>query len=200
MTTTTAPISASPLAVSGTTTEAAAITAARHLTEPDRLWICDLSQIWGGTNWLYFAYVLDHGSGRCLGWAPHRVPHTELIATALLQATTERRVNGSAAADRDMSATILGPRFGPASREVPVVFGRGCRHAELDFPQWAIPSAADAALCDAFIGGIRGLADEAELNEDRAWASMPEARRSVAEWIEHAYNRRLPAGSLTGVA
>jgi hypothetical protein len=80
-------------------------------------------------------------------------------------------------------------RFIPAVAEVPVVFGRGCRTAEIDFPQWAIPSAADVAMCDSFLSGIRELVDDQELNQDRAWASMPEARRAVAAWIEEAYNR-----------
>jgi hypothetical protein len=175
-----------PLRIGGVTTDAKAITAARHRIAPDSLWICDLSQIWGGTSWLYFAYVLDHGSGRCLGWAPHRVPHGELITDALVQATTIRgeRLNRQAVA----AETGVGRRFAPAGDEVPVVFGRGCRTAEIDFPQWAIPSAADVALCEAFLGGIRQLVNEQELNEDRAWASMPEAKRAVSAWIAETYN------------
>src|SRR4051794_25633394 len=111
---------ARPWQVSGITTEAAAITAARHRSEPNSLWICDLSQIWGGTSWLYFAYVLDHGSGRCLGWSPHRVPHGELITDALLQATTTRRARIHS--EPDSATSLSGRRFVPASRDVPVVF------------------------------------------------------------------------------
>jgi putative transposase len=171
-----API-ASPIAVEGITTDARTITAARHLRAPDRLWICDISQIWGGTSWLYFAYVLDHGSGRCLGWSPHRVPHAELVAEALRQATTARRAD-----------FIPGPRFAAPSRDVPVVFGGSCRSAAIDFPNWAVPSAGDLALCDGFVGGMRRLADEQEMSEDRAWASMPEAQRAIARWIDFSYN------------
>lgn len=178
---------ASPWAVSGVTTDAGAITAARHRIVPDGLWICDLSQIWGGTSWLYFAYVLDRGSGRCLGWAPHRVPHAELITDALLQATTARR----ALVHSEEGVGTSGPmrRFAPTPSEVPLVFGRGCRNIEIDFPHWAIPSAAGAAMCEAFLAGIRQLVDEQEANEDRAWASMPEAKRAVSAWIDQTYNR-----------
>lgn len=176
----------SPWEVNGITTKAGAITAARHLSAPDSLWICDLSQIWGGTSWLYFAFVLDHGSGRCLGWSPHRVPHGELITDALLQAATQGRARLHSGAGT--AATGLGRRFVPEGDEVPVVFGRGCRSAEVDFPQWAIPSAADVAMCDAFLAGIRQLVDEQERDRDRAWASMPEARRAVSAWIDRRYN------------
>jgi hypothetical protein len=177
---------ARPWQVSGITTEAGAITAARHLSESDSLWICDLSQIWGGTSWLYFAYVLDHGSGRCLSWSPHRVPHGELITDALHQATTARRARTDS--EPGSATSLLGRRFAPARGDVPVVFGRGCRTAEIDFPQWAIPSAADAAMCDAFLAAMRQLVDDQEANEDRAWASMPEARRAVSAWIDQTYN------------
>jgi hypothetical protein len=185
MSTPTAP-TATPWEVSGITTDAKAIAAARHLSAPDTLWICDLSQIWGGTSWLYFAYVLDHANGRCLGWSPHRVLHAELMTDALLRATIARRaqVNGGA----DAALPGAGRRFVPATADVPVVFGRGCRTAEIEFPQWAIPSAADAAMCDAFLAGIRQLVDDQEANEDRAWASMPEAKRAVSAWIAQTYN------------
>src|SRR4029077_1962345 len=175
---------ASPLTLGGITTDARAITAARHLTAPDSLWVCDLSQVWGGTSWLYFAYVLDQGSARCRGWAPHRVPHAQLITDALRQATTPRT-----ARIRAQAGGALGRRFAPVGADVPVVFGRGCRMAEIHFPQWAIPSAAGVAMCDAFLAGIRQLVNEQELNEDRAWASMPEAKRAVSAWIDQTYNR-----------
>jgi transposase InsO family protein len=170
-------IAADPLAVTGTTTDAGAITAGRHSRRANRLWICDISQIWGGTTWLYFAYVLDHSTGRCLGWSPHRVPHAELITDALHQATTARRLRQGADS-----------RFEPVDSEVPLVFGRGCRNAEIDIPHWAIPSAADVALCEVFIGGLRRLVDEQEMSEDRAWASLPEAQRAIGEWIDVQYN------------
>jgi len=180
-----ATIAPDPLAVDGITTDAAAITASRHSRSPDRLWICDLSQVWGGTTWLYFAYVLDCESGRCLGWSPHRVPHGEVISDALRRATTGRRFGA-------------GPRrFEPAEGKVPVVFGRGCRNAEIEIPRWAVPSAADAALCEAFIAGLRRLVDEHELQEDRAWSSFPEAERAIVDWIDERYNppRECRAGS-----
>jgi transposase InsO family protein len=161
------PIEGAPLAIPGTTTDPAAITAARHARAPGRLWVVDLSQVWGGTSWLYFAYVLDRDSRRCLAWSPHRAPHAGLIAAAIRQAVASGRRG----------------RFRPA---VALVFGRGCRTAALDFPRWAIPSASDMALCDAFVGGLRRAAADHE-GESR-WASLPEARTAAAAWIEGTYN------------
>jgi hypothetical protein len=177
MTTTVAPLIEDPLDICGITTDPKAITAARHLRAPDRLWIADLSQVWGGTSWLYFAYVLDRDSRRCLAWSPHRVPHAGLITEAI----------GEAAAGRTAS------RFPPAAA---LVFGRGCRTAGFEFPHWAIPAASDAALCEAFVGGLRQAAADHE-GESR-WASIPEARRAAGAWIEDTYNVRSVGGSLRG--
>jgi transposase InsO family protein len=158
---------ADSLDVPGTTSDLAAITAARHARAPGRLWIADLSQVWGGTSWLYFAYVFDRDSRHCVAWSPHRVPHVELIAEALREAATGR----------------LGTGLQPP---VAVVFGRGCRTAGLDFPRWAIPAASDVALCDSFVAGLRQAA--ADNHGECRWASFPEAQRAAAAWIDHAYN------------
>ena len=191
MTTTTVPTIEGSLRIRGITTDPKAINAARHLRAVDRLWVCDLSQIWGGTSWLYFAFVLDHASGRCLGWSPHRLPHPELVAHALTDAVAGR-----------LEDVEDQRRFAPsASADVPVVFGRGCRTAEIDFPRWAIASASDAARCTSFVAALRReLVDEEELGEDRAWASVPEAQRVIADWIEFAYNARRATPELGRVA
>jgi transposase InsO family protein len=161
------PIEGAPLAIPGITTDLAAITAARHNHAPGRLWIADLSQVWGGTSWLYFAYVLDRDSRHCVAWSPHRVPHVELIAEALREAAGAR----------------LGTGLQPP---VAVVFGRGCRTAGLDFPRWAIPAASDAAFCDSFVAGLRQAA--ADHDGECRWASFPEARSAAAAWIAETYN------------
>jgi transposase InsO family protein len=167
-----------PLDIPGVTTDAPAITAARHAHIPGRLWIADLSQVWGGTSWLYFAYVLDRDSRRCLAWSPHRAPHAGLIAEAI----------------RDAAAGGSRSRFQPAAA---LVFGRGCRIADFHFPRWAIPAASDVALCDAFVGALRQAAADHE-GESR-WASIPEAREAAAAWIETIYNPHRAAGQLQPV-
>jgi transposase InsO family protein len=160
------PIEGTQLAIPGITTDLAAITAARHARAPGRLWIADLSQVWGGTSWLYFAYVLDRDSRSCLAWSPHRVPHAGLITQAIREAASGPR-----------------PRFRPPPA---LVFGRGCWTADFHFPRWAIPSASDTALCDAFVAGLRQAAADQE-GESR-WASFPEARKAASAWIEETYN------------
>lgn len=166
------------LDVPGMTTDPSAVAAARRAQGLDRLWICDLTQIWGATCWLYFAFVLDRDSRRCLGWSPHQVPHADLVTDALVQAvaTSSRSV-------------------------VPVVFGRGCRTAQVDFPRSAMSSAADAALCDAFVAALRReFVDQSEVvqaeDHERAWASPAEAKLAIGEWIAECYNRPSPARPL----
>lgn len=168
---------ASTLELPGLTTAAAAISAARHAHASDRLWVVDTSQIWAGTCWLYFSFVLDTHSRRCRGWLPHRVPHSELVRGALEVAAQSRAED---------------------SRETAVVFTNHCRDAGLDFPTWAIPSASDGALAQAFSVLLRrALLDR----EEWELVSHAEGRAAIETWIFDCYNpnvrpRRFVAASL----
>jgi transposase InsO family protein len=171
-----APTRPDALQVLGVTLEPAAIIAGRHARGPNRLWIVDLSQVWGGTTWLYFAYVLDRDTGRCLSFSPHRVPHAELVSDALREAV--------AGVDAELELPV------------PIVLGRGCRTAELEIPNWALPSAWHAARAEAFVRALRQAA--ADNQGECRWASFAEARGAARAWIDQNYNsahavRRLPA-------
>jgi transposase InsO family protein len=160
-----------------------AVLAARTERAPERLWLLDLSQIWGATCWLYFGYVLDCHTGRCVGFAPHRVPHAELLSRALQMAVAEREP-----CDPDDD-----PPPGVA-----VVFGRRCHLAGLQHQPWALPSASNLALAESFLADIRrNLVDDVE------WMTEAHAQAALGGWIVDHYNpgsaaRRFPPANGNG--
>ena len=64
------------------------------VTEPDRVWVSDITQIRCEEGWLYLAVVLDLYSRRVIGWAAGKVNAAELVLRALKHAWRTRWPNG----------------------------------------------------------------------------------------------------------
>jgi putative transposase len=52
-------------------------------TEPDRVWVADMTYIWIPERWLYLAVIIDLFSRRVVGWSMAEHMRTELVLTAL---------------------------------------------------------------------------------------------------------------------
>ncbi len=52
-------------------------------TEPNRIWLGDITDIPTGEGWLYLAVLLDAYSRRVVGWSMGEDPATELVLRAL---------------------------------------------------------------------------------------------------------------------
>src|SRR5437868_7681684 len=64
-------------------------------SEPDRLWISDITYVRTWEGWLYLAVILDAFSRRVVGWALADHLRTELATEALQMALTSRRPGAS---------------------------------------------------------------------------------------------------------
>lgn len=62
-------------------------------TEPDRVWVADMTYIWTGEGWLYLAVVIDLFSRRVVGWSMADHMRTELVLTALEAALGQRQAS-----------------------------------------------------------------------------------------------------------
>ena len=51
--------------------------------KPNQVWCGDVTYVWSGTQWLYFACVIDLYARRIIGWACSTTPDTELTMKAL---------------------------------------------------------------------------------------------------------------------
>ena len=60
------------------------------VTEPNRVWVADVTYVWTWEGWLYLAAIVDLFSRRVVGWATADHMRTELVLEALARATGER--------------------------------------------------------------------------------------------------------------
>jgi len=61
------------------------------VSEPDRVWVSDITYIKTQEGWLYLAVVIDLYSRRIVGWATQSRQPTDLVIKALLMAVWRRK-------------------------------------------------------------------------------------------------------------
>lgn len=65
------------------------------VSEPNRVWVSDITQIRASNGWLYVATVMDLYSRRIVGWAAGAMNEADLVVQALNDAWACRRPDGS---------------------------------------------------------------------------------------------------------
>lgn len=62
-----------------------------HVSEPDRVWVSDITYLWTREGWLYLAVILDLFQRQVVGWSmSHRI-NKKLVMDALRMAIWHRR-------------------------------------------------------------------------------------------------------------
>jgi putative transposase len=143
-------------------------------TEPNRLWVADLSEIATWEGKLYLAVVVDCFSRRCVGWAMAEHMRAELVVQALEMALWQRRP--------DIGLVHHSDRGG---QYVSLIFGQTARAAGIDISMGAKGCALDNAVCESFFATLKK-----ELTRRRSWATRRELESAIFAWIEGWYNRR----------
>ena len=143
-------------------------------TEPNRLWVADLSEIATWEGKLYLAVVVDCFSRRCVGWAMADHMRAELVVEALEMALWQRR-----------PAVGLVHHSDRGGQYVSLIFGQTARAAGIDISMGAKGCALDNAVCESFFATLKK-----ELTRRRSWPTRRELETAVFAWIEGWYNRR----------
>lgn len=145
----------------------------RHFSasEPNRLWVADITYVPTWTGFLYLAVVIDVFSRRVVGWAMATHLRTELVLKALEMALGQRRPSGVIHhSDRGCQYTSL-------------AFGQRCREAGIQPSMGSVGDCYDNALCESFFATL-----ECELLDRCSFATPADARLAVFEFIEGWYN------------
>jgi putative transposase len=143
-------------------------------TEPNRLWVADLTEVptWEGK--LYLAIVIDCFSRRVVGWSRAEHMRAELVVEALEMAVRSRKPEAGLVHHSDQGSQYVSLRFGQRCREAGIRVSIGAR-----------ASALDNAACEAFFASLK----RERLNR-RSWPTRREARSAIFEYVESWYNPR----------
>jgi len=64
-----------------------------NISQPDRVWVTDVTYVRTWEGWLYVAIVLDLFSRKVIGWAARQTIHRDLALDAILMAVRQRSPN-----------------------------------------------------------------------------------------------------------
>lgn len=141
-------------------------------SEPDRLWVADITYVRTGSGWLYVAVVMDAFSRRVVGWAMSAVLETTLVLDALNMALWNRRPAAGVVHHSDQGCQYTSLAYGRRLAEAGVVPSMG-----------STGDAYDNALAEAFFATF-----EVELLDRHTFIDRGAARRAIFDYIEGWYN------------
>jgi putative transposase len=146
-------------------------------SEPDQLWVADLSYLrcWEGT--VFFSFVIDAFSRKVLGWQMASHMRTTLVLDALRMA--------------------LGARRHGADVQLVHHSDRGSQYTSFDYTQTlqdhgvlasvgSVGDAYDNAMAESFVDSFK-----TELISDRVWRTRSQLELAVVEYIGWFNNDRL---------
>lgn len=153
-------------------------------SEPNRLWVTDITYIWTWQGWLYLCVFLDVFSRKVIGWSIDDTMETRMVLDALNMALTRRNPSAGLIghSDRgsqyasDLYRTLLGKRG---------ILQSMSRKGDC----W------DNAVAESFFASIKG-----DLIDRRSWSTKASVEAAVQEWIEVFYNCERRHSSLGNVS
>lgn len=146
-------------------------------TEPNRLWITDITEHATGEGKLYCAAVIDAYSRLVVGWSIAEHMRTELVTDALGMAIIRRRPDNAS----NGPGTILHSDHG--SQYTSWAFGRRLRDAGLLASMGTVGDCYDNAMMESFWGTL-----QLEVLDRQTWDTRTQLANAIFEWIECWYN------------
>ena len=143
-------------------------------SEPNRLWVADITYLPTWQGFRYLAVVLDAFSRRVVGWAMADHLRTELVLDALEMALWNRRPPPGLVHHSDHGCQYTSLAFGSRCRQVGIAVSMG-----------SVGDCYDNALAESFFATL-----ECELIARSCWRTHTEARMAVFDYIEGFYNPR----------
>ena len=143
-------------------------------TEPNVLWVADITYLRTWEGWLYLAAVQDAYSRRIVGWAMAEHMRSELVADALQMAVHRRRPQPGLVHHSDQGAQYVSLGFGQQARDAGIAVSMGSKG-----------DAFDNAVAESFFATIKK-----ELVHRQPWPSRRDLSSAVFEYIEAFYNRQ----------
>lgn len=142
-------------------------------TEPDQLWVADITYVPTLAGFLYLAVVLDVFSRRVVGWAMDSTMPAQLVVDALNMAVFRRKPK----------SVIHHSDHG--SQYTSIAFTKRCEHLGVTMSMGSVGDCYDNAMSESFNATL-----ECELFAFHRFANRREAGLAIFEFIESFYNMR----------
>lgn len=142
-------------------------------TEPNRLWLTDITEHWTDEGKLYLCAIKDVFSNRIVGYSIDSRMKKSLAVNALRNACARRNVSG----------TVVHSDRGSQFRSR--AFVAELNHHGLTGSMGRIGACGDNAAMESFFA----LLQKNVLNQ-RRWRSREQLRLAIVTWIEATYHRR----------
>jgi putative transposase len=140
-------------------------------SQPNQLWVADITFVPTASGFLYLAVVLDAWSRKIVGWSMANHLRAELVIDALEMAIGQRQPGG------------VIHHSDQGSQYTSLAFGKRCQEAGVRPSMGSVGDAYDNAMCESFFATL-----ECELLDRRRFASQAEARMACFSFIEGWYN------------
>ena len=141
------------------------------VSDPNKLWIADITYVPTWSGFLYLAVVIDAFSRRVVGWAMASHLQSELVLSALNMALWQRQPEG------------VIHHSDQGSQYTSLAFGKRCQEAGVRPSMGSVGDCFDNAMCESFFATL-----ECELLDRRCFHTHKEARLAIFEYIEGWYN------------
>jgi putative transposase len=142
------------------------------VTEPNRVWVTDVTAIATGDGWLYLAPMLDLHSRRVVGWAASASNDTDLALDALRRALRARRPPPGLLHHTDRGSPYASDDYRAELRA-----NRVRRSMSRKGDCW------DNAVAESFFATLR-----AEIVDYERYATRAAAMKSIGDYIDNFYN------------
>jgi transposase InsO family protein len=142
-------------------------------TEPNAVWISDITYVRTWEGWLYLAVILDAFSRRVVGWALADHLRTELATEALHMAVTSRRPGPGLIHHSDRGGQYLSAAY------IGQLAAHGIR-SSVGRPGTCF----DNAAAETFFATLKK-----ELLHRSVWPTRQHARSAIFHYVEGFYNR-----------
>jgi putative transposase len=149
-------------------------------TEPNQLWVADITQHYTSEGWLYLAVIIDLFSRIVAGWSMSEKPVAGLVVNALNMAVWNRRPDKGLVHHSDHGAQYTSLAFSQRLQDTGILGSMG-----------TVGDALDNAAAESFYATL-----QTELLDRYSWPTRSKLRSAIFEYIEVFYNRKRRHSSL----
>jgi transposase InsO family protein len=155
-----------------------------EVSEPNRVWVADITYLWTQEGWLYLAAVIDLFSRRVVGWSLAEHMREELATDALSMAIQNRRPGKGILQHTDRGIQYACATYQKYLHDTGFIVSMSRKG-----------NCWDNAVMERFFGSLK-----TERTDGKIYFTRAEAKADVISYIEEFYNKVRLHSALTYVS